>query len=105
MKIHVDDLNTNDNLHGIQEQHAENNNPSNSVARPPACTTTLNPELAMRRLRELEQEKRMLEQTMGLSMANVASDSPTSMRDEEVVNELQEEELLAEALKRSMQEM
>jgi len=111
MKIHVDDLNNaNDSLHAIQEHDNENNNSSTFVARRPARTTSLNPDLAMRRLRELEQEKRMIEQAMRLSMAsppNIVSDSPISMSedDEEVVNELQEEELLAEALKRSMQEM
>ena len=81
----------------------------NFVPRTPSRTSSLDPYVALRRLAAIEDDKRMHEANFRWSpgvLASVATQSATSMnQDELAVQEMQEEELLAMALQRSMQEM
>ena len=87
------------------------NNHETLLARIPSRTSSLDPNVALWRLMEIEQEKRLLEETLRLQSLSqpfsAVSQSPTFMSDDDVVaiHAAQEEELLAEAMKRSMQEM
>jgi len=120
----------NDNHHALQEdynaesrnrRHHNHQHRNDFIAKAPRRSASLDTDVATRRLRELEEEKQMLEQAMMGRMekqeqqqlvtgaASVVSHSAPSLDGldgENGDNILKREEaLIAEALKRSMQEM
>lgn len=115
----------NDNHHAIQEddnaeshnRHEPNHQHRNDfVAKAPRRSASLDTDVAMLRLRELEEEKRMLEQAMMGRMeeqqqlmagaAAVVSEAAPSLDGLDGENgDIIEEALIKEALKRSIQEM